>query len=65
MEISEKPYTTSARCGIMHLDDRSIAAIEAALDKGYRVEISPDRDGNIKLRTVHRKDIKVDTVPTA
>ena len=47
------------------LDDRSIAAIEDALEKGYRVEISPDRDGNIKLRTVHRKDIKVDTVPTA
>lgn len=47
------------------LDERAIKAIEAALDKGYRVEIVPDKDGKVKLRTVHRKEIKVDIVPTA
>lgn len=30
----------------------------AALDKGYRVEILKDKDGNIKAQTIQRKVLK-------
>lgn len=33
-------------------------AIRAALDKGYRVEILKDKDGNIKAQTIQRKALK-------
>lgn len=33
-------------------------SIMAALDKGYRVEILKDKDGNIKAQTIQRKALK-------
>lgn len=32
-----------------------IKAIEAALDKGLRVELIKDKDGNVKAQTISRK----------
>lgn len=36
-----------------------IRAIEAALAKGLRVELTQDRGGQIKVRTVVRKELKI------
>ena len=33
-------------------------AIRAALDKGYRVELLKDKEGNIKAQTIQRKALK-------
>lgn len=33
-------------------------SIAAALDKGYRVELLKDKDGNIKAQTIQRKALK-------
>ena len=33
-------------------------AIRAAMDKGYRVELLKDKDGNIKAQTIQRKALK-------
>lgn len=33
-------------------------AIRAALDKGYRVELLKEKDGNIKAQTIQRKVLK-------
>lgn len=35
-----------------------IQAIQAALDKGMRVELLKDKDGNIKAQTISRKALK-------
>lgn len=35
-----------------------IQAIQAALDKGLRVELLKDKDGNIKAQTISRKALK-------
>ena len=35
-----------------------IKSIEAALDKGQRVELLKDKDGNIKAQTISRKALK-------
>lgn len=35
-----------------------IKAIQAALDKGMRVELLKDKDGNIKAQTISRKALK-------
>lgn len=41
------------------MTEKIIRAIEAALEKGFRVELTRDRDGNIRIRTVVRKEVKV------
>lgn len=33
-------------------------SIMAALDKGYRVELLKDKEGNIKAQTIQRKALK-------
>lgn len=35
-----------------------IDAIEKALEKGFRVELLKDREGNIKAQTISRKALK-------
>ena len=35
-----------------------IEAIQAALDKGLRVELLKDKEGNIKAQTISRKALK-------
>ncbi len=35
-----------------------IQAIQAALDKGFRVELLKEKDGSIKAQTVSRKLLK-------
>lgn len=40
------------------MDKRLWEAIKAALDKGYRVELIKDKEGNIKAQTVSRKLLK-------
>lgn len=35
-----------------------IKSIEAALDKGQRVELLKDKEGNIKAQTISRKALK-------
>lgn len=44
------------------MTEQVIAAIEAALKRGLRVELLLDKDGNIKVQTVSRK--KLDMRPT-
>lgn len=41
-----------------------IKAIQAALDKGQRVELLKDKEGNIKAQTISRKSLKVNMIPT-
>ena len=41
-----------------------IRAIEAALKKGMRVELLLDKDGKVKVQTISRKSLNVNTVPT-
>ena len=40
------------------MDDKLWRAIQDALDKGYRVELIKDKDGNVKAQTVSRKLLK-------
>lgn len=40
------------------MDEKTIQAILAALAKGQRVELTPQKGGNVRVRTVWRKDIK-------
>lgn len=40
------------------MDNKLWRAIRVALDKGYRVELIKDKDGNIKAQTVSRKLLK-------
>ena len=35
-----------------------LEAIQKALDKGFRVELLKDKDGNIKAQTISRKLLK-------
>lgn len=41
------------------IDEKAIRAIECALMRGEKVEISPDRDGSFKIRTIYRKELKI------
>lgn len=40
------------------MTERLIKAIQAALDKGLRVELLKDKEGNIKAQTISRKTLK-------
>lgn len=55
--MCEKTCTTSTRCGIMRLDERSIAAIEAVLAKGQRAEVIPIKDG-VRVVRVKRETVE-------
>lgn len=50
--------TSSKSGGGQSVDKRLWEAIKAALDKGYRVELIKDKEGNIKAQTVSRKLLK-------
>lgn len=41
------------------MDEKTIKAILVALEHGQRVELTPQKDGTVKVRTVWRKEIKV------
>lgn len=41
------------------MSPKTIAAILAALDKGFRVELTKEKDGSIAIRTVTRKALKI------
>lgn len=41
------------------MTEQVIAAIKAALARGLRVELTPQKDGSVKIRTVIRKDLKI------
>ena len=41
------------------MNNKVIAVIEAALARGMRVELPPQKDGGVKVRTVIRKDLKI------
>jgi len=41
------------------MSEKTITAILAALDKGFRVELTREKDGGIVVRTVTRKTLKV------
>ena len=41
------------------MTEQVIAAIQAALAKGFRVELTPQKDGSVKVRTVTRKELKI------
>lgn len=41
------------------MDEKTIKAILSALSKGQRVELTLQKDGSIKVRTVWRKDVKI------
>lgn len=41
------------------MDEKIIEAIKKALDQGQRIELTKQKDGSIKIRTVWRKDLKV------
>lgn len=41
------------------MDEKTIKAIMEALQKGQRVELTPQPDGSVKVRTVWRKEIKI------
>jgi len=43
----------------LSMTDKVIAAIKEALARGMRVELTPQRDGSVKVRTVIRKDLKI------
>ena len=40
---------------MVSLDARTIAAIEAALSKGDRVEVIPGKDNSVKVVQTHRR----------
>jgi hypothetical protein len=41
------------------MTENDIRAITAALEQGYRVELTKEADGSITIRTVTRKKVKV------
>lgn len=41
------------------MNEKIIAAIIAALTRGERVELTRQKDGSVKARTVWRKDLKI------
>ena len=41
------------------MTEKMIRAINAALEKGLRVELTKEPDGSITIRTVTRKKVKV------
>ena len=41
------------------MSEKTIEAIMTALKKGFRVELTLGKDGNLKIRTVFRKDLKI------
>lgn len=47
------------------MDESTIKAIETAVDKGMRVEVLKDKDGNIIAQTIQRKRLKIEQNPKA
>ena len=45
------------------MTEQVIAAIEAALKRGLRVELLMDKDGNIRVQTVSRKKLNISPTP--
>ncbi len=41
------------------MNERTIKAIMAALKRGFRVELTMGAGGELKIRTVCRKDLKI------
>lgn len=41
------------------MDSETIKAIVAALERGYRVELLRNKDGNIIAQTIQRKRLKI------
>lgn len=41
------------------MSEKEISAVNAALEKGLRVELTKETDGSITIRTVTRKKVKV------
>lgn len=41
------------------MDEKTIKAIMEALSKGQRVELTPNKDGGMTIRTVFRKELKI------
>lgn len=41
------------------MSEKEIEAIIKALDRGQRIELTKQKDGSIKIRTVWRKDLKI------
>ena len=41
------------------MTEQMIRAVDAALEKGLRVELTKEPDGSITIRTVTRKKVKV------
>jgi len=41
------------------MSEKTVTAILAALDKGFRVELTKRKDGSLEIRTVTRKALKV------
>jgi len=41
------------------MDERITEAIKAALKRGFRVELYMGRDGELVIKTVCRKDLKI------
>lgn len=41
------------------MDEKTIAAIRAALARGDRVELKQMKDGTVKVQTVSRKELKI------
>lgn len=42
------------------MTEKDIRAIDAALEKGHRVELTKEPDGSVTIRTVTRKKVKVE-----
>ena len=40
------------------MDEKTVKAIEEALKKGQRIELTPNKDGSVTVRAVWRKEIK-------
>lgn len=41
------------------MSEKEIRAVDAALEKGLRVELTKEPDGSVTIRTVTRKKVKV------
>ncbi len=41
------------------MTEQMIRAVDAALEKGLRVELTKEPDGSITIRTVTRKKVKI------
>lgn len=41
------------------MSDQMIAAIEAALAQGHRVQLKQMKDGTIKIQVIYQKELKV------